>query len=80
MDVLTLFRQQPAATTLTRINLQGKVDIDRQPVEDVEYVFKKQALNIHLRRKAQGPWVPPSEDPFYKFKWGFYRSFLSEGE
>lgn len=79
-DVLARFRTQPAAKTLTRFDLRGKVEIDQQPVEDVEYSFRGVGLHVNVKREAREQWIPPSEDPFYKAKWAFYKALFSTGE
>jgi len=79
-DVLARFRHQPSAKTLTRFDLRGAKDIDNQPIETIEYNFRGVGLAINIRREPRDTWIPPSEDPFYKTKWAFYKALFSTGE
>ena len=79
-DVLARFRNQPAAKTLTRFDLRGAKEIDSQPVETIEYNFRGVGLAVNIKREVRDTWVPPSEDPFYKAKWAFYKALFSTGE
>ena len=79
-DVLAKFRTQPAAKTLTRFDLRGAKDIDNQSIEEIEYCFRGVGLTVNIKREQRDSWIPPSEDPFYKAKWAFYKALFSTGE
>ena len=77
-DVLSKFRACNAATTLTRLDLAGKPIFESKPLEEIEYAFQSEVETVHLRRKQREKWIPPSEDPFYRAKWMFYKSLLAK--
>jgi hypothetical protein len=60
--------------------LRGAKEIDGQPVEAIEYNFRGVGLAVNIKREVRDTWVPPSEDPFYKAKWAFYKALFSTGE